>query len=125
LPWLGDAALAELRLHGWPGNVRELENVVRRALLLADGASEIGAEHIRFDQPARLVTPEGKVPEPPARNLSSIVQRSETSAILATLEACGGNRLNAARELGISERTLRYRLAAFRDAGLAVAGARR
>jgi two-component system, response regulator FlrC len=99
--------------------------VVRRALLLADGASEIGAEHIRFDQPARLVTPEGEVPEPPARNLSSIVQRSEASAIMATLEACGGNRLAAARELGISERTLRYRLASFREAGLAVAGALR
>jgi two-component system, response regulator FlrC len=125
LPWLGDAALAQLKLHSWPGNVRELENVVRRALLLADGASEIGAEHIRFDQPARLVTPEGEVPEPPARNLSSIVQRSEASAIMATLEACGGNRLAAARELGISERTLRYRLASFREAGLAVAGALR
>ncbi len=125
LPWLGEAALAQLKLHGWPGNVRELENVVRRALLLAEDASEIGAGHIRFDQPARLVTPEGAVPEPPARNLSSIVQRSEACAIMATLEACSGNRLAAARELGISERTLRYRLASFREAGLAVAGGRR
>jgi two-component system, response regulator FlrC len=125
LPWLGESALAQLKLHSWPGNVRELENVVRRALVLAEGAGEITAEHIRFDQPARLVTPEGAVPEPPARNLSSIVQRSEASAIMATLDACDGNRLAAARELGISERTLRYRLAAFREAGLAVAGARR
>jgi two-component system response regulator FlrC len=125
LPWLGEAALAELKLHGWPGNVRELENVIRRALLLAEGAAEIAAAHIVFDQPARLVSPEGAVPEPPARHLSAIVQRSEASAIMATLEACGGNRLAAARELGISERTLRYRLAAFREAGLAVAGGRR
>ena len=125
LPWLGDAALAQLKHHGWPGNVRELENVVRRALLLADGASEIGGEHIRFDQTARLVTAQGTVPEPAPRDLSSIVQRSEASAIMATLQACGGNRLAAARELGISERTLRYRLAAFREAGLAIAGARR
>ena len=44
---------------------------------------------------------------------------------MATLDACGGNRIAAARQLGISERTLRYRLAAFRDAGLATAGARR
>ncbi|MFM5950257.1 MAG: sigma 54-interacting transcriptional regulator, partial [Novosphingobium sp.] len=42
IPWISDAALAMLKLHGWPGNVRELENVVRRALLLADGAGEIG-----------------------------------------------------------------------------------
>jgi two-component system response regulator FlrC len=41
---------------------------------------------------------------------------------MATLEACGGHRANAARELGISERTLRYRLASFRDAGIAVGG---
>ncbi|NCU12205.1 MAG: AAA domain-containing protein, partial [Sphingomonadaceae bacterium] len=34
LPWISDAALAMLKLHGWPGNVRELENVIRRALLL-------------------------------------------------------------------------------------------
>ncbi len=125
LPWLGDTALAELKLHGWPGNVRELENVVRRALLLADNAAAIGAEHIRFDQPARLVSPEGTVTEAAPRNLSSIVQRSEASAIMATLDACGGNRLAAALELGISERTLRYRLASFREAGLAMAGARR
>jgi len=35
-----------------------------------------------------------------------------------TLEACGGNRVRAARELGISERTLRYRLASLREAGI-------
>ncbi len=125
VPWLSDAALALLKLHGWPGNVRELENVVRRALLLADRAGEIGAEHIRFDSPARLVTADTAEPPVAPRNLSSIVQHSEASAIRATLEACGGNRLAAARELGISERTLRYRLAAFREAGLAMAGGRR
>ena len=40
-------------------------------------------------------------------------------------EACGGSRIAAARQLGISERTLRYRLASFREAGIAVAGGRR
>jgi two-component system response regulator FlrC len=125
LPWLGEEALAVLRHHGWPGNVRELENVIRRALLLAEGESEIGEQHIQFDSTARLVGPAGGVEAAPARKLSNIVQHSEARAIMATLEACGGNRIAAARELGISERTLRYRLAAFREAGLAVAGARR
>jgi two-component system response regulator FlrC len=135
VPWISGAALAMLATHGWPGNVRELENVIRRAMLLAGNADEIGAEHIAFDQRARLLP--GAVPvaalplAAPATGgkLSNIVQMSEARAIMATLEACNGSRTAAARQLGISERTLRYRLASFRDAGLAVgtsvAGARR
>jgi two-component system, response regulator FlrC len=134
VPVLSDAALAMLRMHAWPGNVRELENVMRRALLLAMDADTITPAHIVFDTPARLV---GKTPAiggatpafapaaegSPAdgdnqRTLSSIVQSSEAQAIAATLEACGGSRVKAARELGISERTLRYRLASMREAGI-------
>jgi two-component system response regulator FlrC len=126
VPWISNAALAMLRLHGWPGNVRELENVVRRALLLAGDALAIGSEHIVFDQPARLVAAGGGTsPSAPAadeRRLSNIVQFSEARAIMDTLAACNGSRVAAARELGISERTLRYRLASFREAGLTVAG---
>ena len=131
LPWISDGALALLRLHGWPGNVRELENVVRRALLLADGPDglgEIGPEHIQFDQPARLVAPDGlpypvvELPMPEdshlTRKLANIVQVSEARAIIDALAAHGGSRIATARHLGISERTLRYRLAAFREAGL-------
>jgi two-component system, response regulator FlrC len=136
IPWISEGALAMLRLHGWPGNVRELENVIRRALLLADnGASAtpmIRPEHIHFDSPARLV--EAVEPqidmiaerESNGRRLSAIVQIHEARAILDTLAACGGNRMSAARQLGISERTLRYRLASMREAGIAVAaGGRR
>ncbi len=129
LPWISDGALAMLRMHGWPGNVRELENVIRRALLLADGPgglTEIRPEHIQFDQPARLVGPDGlpmdaaTVPEAhlPPHKLASIVQVSEARAIIEALAAHGGSRIATARHLGISERTLRYRLAAFREAGL-------
>ncbi|HEY0959048.1 MAG TPA: sigma 54-interacting transcriptional regulator [Novosphingobium sp.] len=137
VPWISDAALTLLKLHGWPGNVRELENVVRRALLLAGDAPSIAAEHIVFDSPARLVAIEApgfsavaaapaiSEPAAPGRRLSNIVQLHEARAIMETLEACGGSRVAAARQLGISERTLRYRLASFRDAGLAVAGGRR
>jgi two-component system, response regulator FlrC len=130
VPWFSDAAVAMLKLHSWPGNVRELENVVRRALLLADGETTIGAQHIIFDTPARLVAVEADVtpiahPTRGGRKLSNIVQNSEARAIMETLDACGGSRVEAARQLGISERTLRYRLASFREAGIAVAGGRR
>ncbi len=127
VPCFNEAALAMLKLHAWPGNVRELENVVRRALLLAGDALTITPQHIVFDSPARLVLEVAEpieVAEPVqanGRKLSSVVQLSEARAIIATLEACGGNRLAAARELGISERTLRYRLASFRDAGIEIA----
>jgi two-component system, response regulator FlrC len=132
VPCFNEAALAMLKHHAWPGNVRELENVVRRALLLAGDAATITPDHIVFDSPARLVLEPAEpieVAEPAARKLSSVVQLSEARAIIETLEACGGNRLRAARELGISERTLRYRLASFRDAGIEIgrsaAGGRR
>ncbi|WP_395328952.1 sigma-54 dependent transcriptional regulator [Novosphingobium sp. BL-8H] len=137
VPCLSDSAIAMLKLHAWPGNVRELENVLRRALLLAHGKPTITPEHIVFDSPARLITPivpgmvhgaiQGGVHgshdaddhEGP-RRLSSIVQISEARAIVETLEACGGSRVRAARELGISERTLRYRLASLREAGIEI-----
>lgn len=131
LPWISEEALALLRGHAWPGNVRELENVMRRALLLAQNEAAIGCEHIVFDTAARQpqgsasivpIRPQPAKDEPQA--LSKVVQLSEARAIMNTLEKVGGHRAMAARELGISERTLRYRLASFRDAGIAVGGAR-
>ena len=138
-PWIGDAALDTLRGYAWPGNVRELENVMRRALLLAQGESEIAPHHIVFDMAARPVVQEptavtpimdsvvagvaDATPANPAK-LSKIVKLSEARAIMDTLESVGGHRANAARALGISERTLRYRLASFREAGIAMGAAR-
>ncbi|MEL7729632.1 sigma 54-interacting transcriptional regulator [Citromicrobium bathyomarinum] len=138
VPWLSEAALAVLRSHKWPGNVRELENVIRRALLLAQGRNAIGTEHIVFDTPVRSVAAQERGPapvEPPvhqgvyevkpsgARRLSKIVRESEANAIMQTLDACNGRRAEAAKQLGISERTLRYRLASFREAGIAMGAA--
>ena len=108
-------------------------------LLLAAGKPAIWTEHIVFDTPVRSVAsseaplPQDNSPINPgvyevkpsgARRLSKIVRESEANAIMETLDACNGRRAEAARQLGISERTLRYRLASFREAGIAVGGAR-
>ncbi|OQW43844.1 MAG: sigma-54-dependent Fis family transcriptional regulator [Proteobacteria bacterium SG_bin6] len=120
IPWPNAEAIATLMAHDWPGNVRELENVIQRALLFAAGDT-IGAEHILFDRPTAAPAP-APAPMAVANNngperLSNIVQMSEFQAIRETLAACGGNRLETARRLGISERTLRYRLAKARAQG--------
>ena len=118
-----DAVDALLR-HDWPGNVRELENVVQRALLFATGDT-IEASHIVFDRPVTFTfQPSAPVPVlPPVEaatepaTLGKVVQLSEFAAIRETLAACGGSRIETARRLGISERTLRYRLARARAEG--------
>ena len=126
--WLSAAALAALEAHAWPGNVRELENVIRRAILLAGDAPMIAPEHIVFDTAVRPAA-EAAAGAAPAltrisapRSLSDVAFASEARAILETLGRHNGNRAATARTLGISERTLRYRLASMRGAGLIAAG---
>ena len=110
LPWVTQDALAVLRSHDWPGNVRELENVIQRALLLCSGDA-ITADHLIFDRPPAIA------PAQAEGTLSNIVQLSEFAAIRETMAQCGGSRIETARRLGISERTLRYRLAKAREQG--------
>jgi len=132
VPWPTAEAIALLKAHDWPGNVRELENVVQRALLFAGGAT-IEAAHIVFDRPV-VSTP---VAAPPLRlvandvpqaassaTLGEVVQISEFAAIRDMLRLCNGSRIETARRLGISERTLRYRLAKAREQGEDFAAAR-
>ncbi len=112
LPWISGDAVEALCDHDWPGNVRELENVIQRALLLCAGET-IEPHHLIFDRPA-----ETRVERPDT--LSNIVQMHEFQAIRETLADCNGSRIEAARRLGISERTLRYRLAKAREQGEAI-----
>lgn len=115
LPWITPEAVEILTDHDWPGNVRELENVIQRALLLAPGDT-IGAEHLIFDR-----RPEMRQERP--ETLSNIVQMHEFQAIRETLAECNGSRIETAKRLGISERTLRYRLAKAREQGEDIAQA--
>lgn len=112
LPWVTREALAVLQSHDWPGNVRELENVIQRALLLCMGDA-ITPDHLIFDRQPVAAAPMQAEPG----QLSNIVQLSEFAAIRETLAACGGSRIETAKRLGISERTLRYRLAKAREQG--------
>jgi two-component system response regulator FlrC len=120
IPWPDMSAVDLLLRHDWPGNVRELENVVQRALLFA-GGDTISAEHIVFDRPSALAASAANdVPNQPATppvTLGNIVQMHEFQAIRETLAACNGSRIETAKRLGISERTLRYRLAKAREQG--------
>ncbi len=116
LPWIDAQALSLLQRHDWPGTVRELENVIQRAMLLARGDCITPADII-FDRPTQHRRPELVAVADTGDKLSNIVQMSEFQAIRETLAACGGSRIETAKRLGISERTLRYRLAKAREQG--------
>lgn len=134
IPQLLKDAHDKLMSYDWPGNVRELDNVIQRAMILyRDGRITVG--EIVFEQsfsrqvpvPQKVVAifPEedtGEQHESLAENLGDDVKRHEHAMIVDVLRGCMGNRKIAAEKLGISPRTLRYKLARMRDAGLAVPG---
>ncbi|HBD09353.1 MAG TPA: Fis family transcriptional regulator [Syntrophobacteraceae bacterium] len=101
-------AAKALEKHSWPGNVRELENIVQRAVILARG------DVITTNELPAVV--KGLVNEPPRelavppKDLPSAVEKLEKELVFESLRVNGGNQSKAARELGISERNLRYRL---------------
>jgi two-component system, response regulator FlrC len=112
--WPTANALDRLMAHDWPGNVRELDSVLQRALLLRMGdrieADDLAIEIMHQAAPALSLVSN---PEPIVRegSLADVAKASEMDAIRAALDETGGRRLLAAAKLGISERTLRYRLA--------------
>ncbi len=114
IPRFTAAAIARLRAHPWPGNVRELDNVVQRALVL--GAGPLLDEHTVRLEAATQATEAGPAPN----GLHDDLARSEQRLILEALEAGAGSRKRAAERLGISPRTLRYKLARMRAAGIAI-----
>jgi two-component system response regulator FlrC len=128
---LSAEAAEELRRHAWPGNVRELDNVLQRAAVLAVGRS-IGPAEIVFERTepvpaaavAALVASPAPAPAPTPPPASPVLEDGlrdrERALIAAALEETRGSRKQAAERLGISPRTLRYKLAQFRAAGHAI-----
>ena len=90
-------ALRRLRDHDWPGNIRELQNALERAVIIA--GSSIGVAQL----------PEG-IASGPVRQDEGLLKAMERDAIMLALKKCRNNRRKAAEELGISRRTLQYRL---------------
>ncbi|MBS0299013.1 MAG: sigma-54-dependent Fis family transcriptional regulator [Proteobacteria bacterium] len=106
------AAIDKLTRYSWPGNVRELENVMLRAMILA--ADElIDAEHIHLPH-ADPVRQADEANEADAEPSSEDIKTLERKHILETLAAVNGSRKLAVKKLGISERTLRYKLQQYR-----------
>ena len=109
-------ALGRLRNYPFSGNVRELENLIHRAVLLAEGET-IGAEALWFDEG------EMPLPTPPPKGENSHdfkgapLREVERIVIFDTLEQTAGNRTHAAKILGISVRTLRNKLNEYRSDG--------
>ena len=122
------ADAAQLLLsYGWPGNIRELDNLLQRAMIIANGPV-IEAAHIRFEA-LREVTP---VRAPVAHTTAQMdgqasalrgsLRATEKHILLSALRA-GETRRDVAERLGISPRTLRYKLAQLRSAGIDVPAA--
>lgn len=128
-----------LLAHTWPGNVRELENTMQRAMILANG-DLVSAATVQLCLPRTpsfaSVPAAGSVAPPPLRQalavgtagiaaapIESAAERPsnmrdlEREHILATLREVGGSRKRAVEKLGISERTLRYKLQQYREEG--------
>ncbi len=133
--------------YSWPGNVRELDNTMQRALILQPGhliqAEDLGLDiaqsmAIQNDVSPTLVMPRAiKMPDLPiptfqfphsvadashnsAQQLGDDLRQREYEIIMNTLRLEGGSRKNTAERLGISARTLRYKIARLREDGFAI-----
>jgi two-component system, response regulator FlrC len=120
IPALSADAAHMLLTYNWPGNVRELDNVMQRALILCTGAV-IEPEHIRFESEATAAEESASVVREGA--LADSMQQAEREAILEALRVGNGSRRVAAEKLGISPRTLRYKLARLRESGVTLPAA--
>ncbi|ACJ28303.1 Helix-turn-helix, Fis-type [Shewanella piezotolerans WP3] len=124
VPELAECASRRLLTHRWPGNVRELDNVVQRALILSVGNAITIADIIIDSCDISLAAEVNSVEEEAKSNeldgLGNELKAQEHVIILETLSQCNGSRKEVAEKLGISARTLRYKMAKMRDSGIEI-----
>lgn len=121
LPELSNGAKQHLLSHSWPGNIRELDNLMQRAMILHE-SHRIHAKDLCFEEPSSppQLSHEEKPVSSSGRRLPEDLRSVEEQMILDALEEGSGSRKMAAEKLGISQRTLRYKIARMRDAGVAI-----
>jgi two-component system response regulator FlrC len=130
-------AIERLQHYSWPGNVRELQNVIQRALVLSNDDlitenelmfDEVEQRHVSQTLPAstqsqlmqygpREVSEAHQLNAGALGDLSTAVKSSEYQVIMAAIQSTR-NRNEAAKKLGISPRSLRYKMAQFRELGM-------
>lgn len=131
-----DCAKSKLQIYHWPGNVRELDNVIQRAMILAVDGQVKSDDLILEDFSVadfNVSTSEGIAPqlqvkaeapirtiELPSEPLGNELRQQEYQIILETLIGCNGVRKDVSEKLGISPRTLRYKLAKMREQGIEI-----
>ncbi len=148
LPQLSKAAKQLLLAYPWPGNVRELDNVMQRALIMCDGEliernalvlEDQQFEHIQSvventiePEQASLTADQVSDNKQQVEYLEPLEESTDSSAlgcglkqqeqkmILDALQSCQGKRKDVAELLGISPRTLRYKIARMKDQGIAL-----
>ncbi|MFZ5588759.1 MAG: sigma-54-dependent transcriptional regulator [Pseudomonadota bacterium] len=126
VPVLSAAAQQRLLDHPWPGNVRELDNVMQRALIMQRG-DEIDAQDLQFETVTHGAAPQASskifaadAARAESGKLGGDLKSREQDLIIEALEKEMGCRKQAAARLGISQRTLRYKLARLRAAGVEI-----
>jgi two-component system, response regulator FlrC len=110
---LSECAQRALLNHNWPGNVRELENLLQRSLILHSGTKLMAAD-LAFETESLTSNDNG--------GLGEGLRNREFQLIVDALNAHNGNRRDVADALGISPRSLRYKLARMRAEGLTIPG---
>jgi len=108
-PVLNEAALVAMGRYDFPGNVRELENILERAMALSEGRT-ITPEDLNLVPSAQDGGVEGRNGEQPGGGLQDFLDAAEKKVILEALAKTGHNKTASARILGVTFRSLRYRM---------------